>query len=221
MNHRPTRFSDAQVAHILKRAAEIDARGDTMSAEDLRAIAAEAGIDPRATDAAIRELLAEEEGGSSTSPEPGTSVAERSPRVPARKAALPLPWRVATGGAVGAACGFVYGLSAGGMMGDMPLMTANVVIGLGTAALYAMVRGVQNMSRGDQRDFQVENLAVWIGAALGALPRVGPWWHLDDVLAPLIFWWFVVAVVGGLLVRSGRRERTEPDEPPRIGAGAG
>ena len=220
MNDRPTRFSDAQVAHILKRAAEIDARGDSMSAEDLRAIAAEAGIDPKATDAAIQELLAEEASGASTSPEPGSSVMEQGPRVPARKAALPLPWRIGAGGAVGAACGFIYGLSASGMMGDMPLMTANVVIGLGTAVLYLMVRATQHMKRGDQRDFQIESLAVWIGAALGAVPRV-PWWNVDDVLAPLFFWGLLVAVVGGLLVRRGRDEPTEPEEPPRIGAGPG
>lgn len=56
MNERPVRFSDSQVAHILKRAAEIDARGDSMSADDLRAIAAEAGIDPKATEAAIQSM---------------------------------------------------------------------------------------------------------------------------------------------------------------------
>ena len=220
MNDRPTRFSDAQAAHILKRAAEIDARGDLMSAEDLCAIATEAGIDPKATEAAIQEMLAEEEGGPVTAPEPGSSVAEQRARVPARRVALSLPWRIATGAAVGAACGFIYGLSAGAMM-DMPMLTGNVVIGLGTATLYLMMRAVQNMNSGDQRDYQIEGLAVWIGAALGTIPRGGPWWHLDDVLAPLIVSWSLVAIVGGLLVRMGPKERSEPGEPPRIGTGAG
>ncbi len=222
MNDRPTRFSDAQVAHILKRAAEIDARGDSMSAEDLRAIAAEAGIDPRATEAAIQELLAEEEGAPVPSPEPGSSAVERSPRVPATKTGLSLPWRIAAGGAMGAACGFIYGLPVGGILiGDWPLFTGNMVIGLGTVTLYLIARAAMNMKRGDQRDFQFENLAVWIGAALVTIPRLAPFIQLDDILAPLIVAWLLVAVVGGLLVRMGRKEQSEPDDPPRIGAGAG
>ena len=222
MNDQPTRFSDAQVAHILKRAAEIDARGDSMSAEDLRAIAAEAGIDPKATEAAIEELLAAEEGAPETSPEPGSSVVERSPQVPATTTGLSLPWRIAAGGAVGAACGFIYGLPVGGILiGDWPLFTGNMVIGLGTVTLYLIARAVMSMKRGDQSGFQFENLAVWTGAALVTIPGLAPFIFLHDILAPLIVAWFLVAVVGGLLVRLGSKERSEPDEPPRIESEAG
>ena len=221
MNERPTRFSDAQVTHILKRAAEIDARGDSMSAEDLRAIAAEAGIDPKATETAIQELLAEGESAPETPPEPGSSVAERSPRVPATRTGLSLPWRIAAGGAVGAACGFIYGLSAAVMTDPLLPLTAGAMVGLGTATLYLMARGVLCMKRGEQRNFQIENLAVWIGAALATLPQLLPVFFLDDILAPLIVAWFLVAVVGGLMIRLGSKERSEPDDPPRIGAGAG
>lgn len=222
MNDQPTRFSDAQVAHILKRAAEIDARGDSMSAEDLRAIAAEAGIDPRATEAAIQELLAEKEGAPVPLPESGSSVVERSFRVPATTTGLSLPWRIAAGGAVGAACGFIFGLSGGGVLiGDWPLFTGNIVIGLGTVMLYLSARAVMSMKRGDQSGFQFENLALWTGAALVTIPRLAPFIYLDDILAPLIVAWFLVAVVGGMLVRLGSKEQSEPDEPPRIGGGAG
>ena len=221
MNERPARFSDAQVAHILKRAAEIDARGDSMSAEELRGIATEAGIDPRATDAAIRELLAEEDGASLMPPQPGSAVAERNSEVPARKAALSLPWRIAAGGAVGAACGFIYGSSAGVMIDPLLPLTASALIGLGTATLYLVARGVLSAKRGHQRDFQIENLAVWIGAALGTIPQLVPLFLLDDILAPLFVAWFLVAVVGGLLIRLGRKGVDAPDQPSRIGADAG
>ncbi|MDE2793582.1 MAG: hypothetical protein OXL34_02085 [Gemmatimonadota bacterium] len=222
MNDRPARFSDEQVAHILKRAAEMDARGDLLSAEELRGIAAEAGIDPRATDAAIQELLAEEKSAPVTSLRPGSSVVERSPQVPATKTGLSLPWRIAAGGAVGAASGFIYGLPVGDILiGDVPLFTGNMVIGLGTVMLYLIARAVMSMKRGGQRDFQFENLAVWIGAALVTIPRLAHVMPLDDILAPLIVAWFLVSVVGGLLVRLGRKDESVSDEPPRIGAGTG
>lgn len=192
-----------------------------MSADELRSIAAEAGIDPGATDEAIRELVAEEKGAPVISSEPGSPVVERSPQVPASKAGWSLPWRIATGGAVGAACGFVHGLSAGVIVDPLDPLTANAVIGLGTAALYLIARGVRCMRRGDQLDFQLENLTVWFGAALGALPMITYGWHIDDVIAPLIVAWFLVSVVGGLLVRLGRKDESVPTEPPKIGAGTG
>ena len=221
LNDRPTRFSDAQVAHILNRAAEIDARGDSMSADELRSIAAEAGIDPRATDEAIRELVAEEKGAPVISSEPGPSAVEQSHQVPAPETGWSLPWRIATGGAVGAACGFIYGLSAGIIVDPLYPLTANAVIGLATAALYLIARGVRCMRRGDQVDFQLENLTVWFGAALGALPMITYGWHIDNVLVPLVAAWFLVSIVGGLLVRLGRKDESAPAEPPKIGAGTG
>ncbi len=212
MNKRPLRFTDSQVGHILKRAAEIDARGDSLDADELRAIAAEAGIDPEATDAAIRELLAEEEGAPVPWPEPGSSVAENDPRVPARKAGLPLPWRIAAGGAVGAACGFMIGLAASGFV----FVPGTAVIGAGTTILYLATRAALNMKRGDQPGFQIENLAVWLGIALVAMPVLGPFF-----VQPLLVAWFLAAVVGGFLVRFGSKDEGDTDEPPRIGAGAG
>lgn len=216
MKERPVRFTDSQVAHILKRAAEIDAQGDSMSAEELRGIAAEAGIDPRATDAAIRELLAEEEGGSLMSPPRTSPVTEGDAELPARKMTPPSPWRIASGGAVGMACGFIYGWSIG--LSVYPV-TANALIGLGTATLYLVTRGLQCRKRGNHLDFQLENLAVWCTAALG--PMIAWGWHMGSILAPLFVAWFLVAVIGGLLMRLGSKEESATEEPPRIEAGAG
>ena len=59
MSDTPARISASQVTLILQRAAEIDARGDSLTVEELRRIASEAGIDPEATDAAIEEVTGE------------------------------------------------------------------------------------------------------------------------------------------------------------------
>lgn len=107
------------------------------------------------------------------------------------------------------------------MFDPLQPLTASALIGLGTATLYLVVRGALCMKRGEQRNFQIENLAVWIGAALGTIPLLVPVFFLDDILAPLIVAWLLVGVVGGLLVRLGSKEQSDPDEPPRIGAGAG
>ena len=45
MTNSPATVSASQVSLILERAAEIDARGDVLAVEELRRIAAEAGID--------------------------------------------------------------------------------------------------------------------------------------------------------------------------------
>ena len=52
-------FGDAEARRIIERAAEIDAqRSQSLDANALREIAAEAGISPAAVDQAIREHLA-------------------------------------------------------------------------------------------------------------------------------------------------------------------
>ena len=58
MTETPARISASQVRLILERAAEIDARGDSLTVEELRRIAAEAEIDPAATETAIQEITA-------------------------------------------------------------------------------------------------------------------------------------------------------------------
>ncbi len=50
MTETPARISASQVRLILERAAEIDARGDSLTVGELRRIAAEAEIDPAATE---------------------------------------------------------------------------------------------------------------------------------------------------------------------------
>ena len=51
------KLSPEQVSLILKRAGELDARGPSITVEELVAIATEAGLDPGATEPAIREVV--------------------------------------------------------------------------------------------------------------------------------------------------------------------
>ena len=60
MTDVPMKLTASQVSLILQRAAEIDARGDTLSIEELERIATEAGIDAQATRTAIAEFIADE-----------------------------------------------------------------------------------------------------------------------------------------------------------------
>lgn len=80
MTDPPLKLTASQVSLILQRAAEIDARGDTLSVEELERIAAEAGIDVRATRTAIAEFIAEEIPV--PAPEPQVPAAPHAPAVP-------------------------------------------------------------------------------------------------------------------------------------------
>ena len=80
---------------LLPRAWEIDARGDSLTVDKLRRIAAEAGIDPQATSRAIQEILSDEEPGSEMAPAESTGV-------PAMRSKSPAPARILVGGAIAA-----------------------------------------------------------------------------------------------------------------------
>ncbi len=194
-----TRISAAQVSLILQRAAEIDAKGDSLTADELHRIAAEAGIDPRATSKAIREILAEEE--------PGTEVASpKTPGVPAKRSTIPSLGRIMAGGAVGTVLGFLASLAAS-HDGDV---LAIAWLGFGGSVLYLLARALRCMRRKTQLTFQLENFALWFGAAVGGWAMDIFW--AEDVLGIALVAWFLSAVVGGLLVRFGPGEEEEEEE---------
>ena len=153
MSDSTVRISAAQVTRILQRAAELDARSDTLSLGELRHIAAEAGIAPAATDAAIRELMNKPESASDALPTP---AADAAPSVAGVARPSPSPLRVVAGGAVGMAMGFFTALPA--------------VVGLtafGVGILYLVTRAIQSMKRGAVLDFQLQNFALWFGILFG------------------------------------------------------
>lgn len=196
MTDSPLKLTTSQVSLILQRAAEIDARGDTLSVEELERIAAEAGIDGRATRTAIAEFIAEE----MPAPEPQPTAA---PAVRATTSDAPSPVRIATGGAVGIACGFLLMLS-----------TTGAALGVGATVIYLMLRAVQSMKRGRQLDFQLQNFAVWFGAVIGGLATDYLW--AEDIVGPLLVAWVATSVIGALLVRFGPRAEDPEEDVPHL-----
>ena len=180
----PVRLSSSQVSLILQRASEIDARGDTLTVDELRRIAGEAGIDPAATVAALQEVLGEE-----------FMPGEESPVAPvaARKSSLPSPHWIVTGGALGVAIGFIISL-------QEPARP----LAIGGALVYLLLRAIRSMKLGAQLDFQLQNFVLWLGVAVGGW--ASEMFFLDDVFMVAFMAWFVTSVLGGLLVHFGPRE---------------
>ena len=221
MSDLPVRVSASQVTLILQRAAEIDARGDSLTTEELKRIAAEAGIDPAATESAIQEVVSAEEAAPvRAAEEEGTSVpvtAEAS-KVPAKRSQSISSRRILAGTAVGAALGFV-GAAMGGVGALPPILGAP---GMGLAAfggtlLYLLLRAVQSMKQGAQLDFQLQNFAVWFGMAF--LGQIVGYYPQGEVFGIALIFWIVTSIVGGLLVKLGPREEEPEGNLPRIGPG--
>ncbi|WP_423928257.1 hypothetical protein [Candidatus Palauibacter sp.] len=195
----PMKLSTSQVSLILQRAAEIDARGDTLNVEELERIAAEAGIDPRATRTAIAEFIDEE----MPAPKPQVpAVAEARPGT----SATPSAGRIVAGGAVGLACGFIISLEVTG-----------AALGVGVSVIYFLLRAAQSMKRGSQLDFQFQNFALWFGTVIGALAT--DFFFPGEIIGPVLLVWLATSLVGGLLVRFGPREDAPEEEVPQIEAG--
>lgn len=219
MGDLPARVSASQVTLILQRAAEIDARGDSLSVDELRRIAEEAGIDPEATEAAIREVVAAEEASPARVAEEADTpvpMASEEPKLPAKWSQSPSPSRILAGTAVGAAMGFV-GAAMGGFGTLSPVFG---VPGVGLAAfggtlLYLLLRAVQSMKRGAQLDFQLQNFAVWFG--MGFAGQVIGFYPSGAVFVIALMFWIVTSIVGGLLVQFGPREEGPEGDAPRIG----
>ena len=201
MSDKPARTSASQVTLILQRAAEIDASGDSLTVEELRRIASEAGIDPAATEAAIDEVVGEE-----PAPVPSVPVDDEKTGLPVRKSKVPSAAWIVASGAVGTAMGFISALP-----------EAVSIPAFGAMILYLIVRVVQSMKRGAQLDFQLQNFVVWFGMFVGA-SALG---LMNDIetLSIATTLWIVTAVVGGLIVRLGPREEEPGDDVPRIGPG--
>lgn len=201
MSDKPARISASQVTLILQRAAEIDASGDSLTVEELRRIASEAGIDPAATEAAIDEVVGEE-----PAPVPSVPVDDEKTGLPVRKSKVPSAAWIVASGAVGTAMGFISALP-----------EAVSIPAFGAMILYLIVRVVQSMKRGAQLDFQLQNFVVWFGMFVGA-SALG---LMNDIetLSIATTLWIVTAVVGGLIVRLGPREEEPGDDVPRIGPG--
>ena len=207
MTDSPARISASQVTLILQRAAEIDARGDTLTVEELKRIAAEAGIDPAATETAIQEVMADDESAPlpMTVEEPGAaSVVKEDAKGLAKGSKSPSPGWIVAAGAVGMAMGFITALP-----------EAISIPAFGATILFVLLRALQSMKRGAQLDFQLQNSVAWFGMFIGgaATGILGDF----EVFGMAFMLWIVTSVVGGLLVRFGPRDEEPEDDLPRLG----
>ncbi|WP_419936706.1 hypothetical protein [Candidatus Palauibacter sp.] len=193
----PMTLTASQVSLVLKRAAEIDARGDSMSVEELERIASEAGIDPRATRTAIAELVAAEMPTPVPESRPPAVTTAR-----AGKPTTPSPGRILAGGAVGVAFGFLFASSIGG-----------AIAASGGTMIYLILRALQGMKRGSQLDFQLQNFTLWFVAGLITAAALGA-----EALLLMVPCWILTAITGGLLVRFGPREEMPEEDVPQIEA---
>lgn len=200
----PKRFSESQISHVLERAAEIDAAGTSVSVEELRSIAAEAGIDPEATEHAIHELFGDDPGlGPATAGSPPSLV---------KATASPSAGRIMAGGGIGFAAGLTAGLDV--FLPYDPWMGPNLFAlgGFAGAIGYLFWRLVQSMKSGGQLDFQLQNLALCFGLAAGvtvSYPILA-----DDGIGIALATWLVAALVGGMLIRFGQREGEDGGPAP-------
>ncbi len=202
MTNSPATVSASQVSLILERAAEIDARGDVLAVEELRRIAAEAGIDAAATEIAIQEIMADREAA----PVPAVPEAGEGNRLPAKNPQSPSPAWIVAGGAVGMAIGFLTALP--GVVG---------IPAFGATVLYMVVRALQSMKKGSQLSFQLQNFAVWFGMAMGGT-AIGAA-SIGEIFAAALVFWVVSSVVGGLIVQFGPREEEPEVEVPWLAPG--
>ena len=197
MTNSPATVSASQVSLILERAAEIDARGEVITVEELRRIAAEAGIDRAATEIAIQEITADRQ----VAPTPAVPEAAEGNRLPAKNPKTPAPKWIVAGGAVGMALGFFTALP--GAVG---------IPAFGATVLYLVVRALKSMKSGSQLSFQLQNFAVWFGLAMGG-SAIGV-----EAFTPALVFWIVCSVVGGLIVQFGPREEEPETEALQLGA---
>ena len=196
----PTRLTPSQVSRVLQQAAEIDARGDSLTIDELRRIADEAGIDPDATNRALQLVLVDEDSDPKLAPATSSGV-------PVRKAPSFSPARMATGGAIGIVLGFfgAFAVYPGPVSPGFPALGILAGLGLVGTVVYLIVRTVDCIRRRAQLDFQLQNFAVWFGTAVGAMVT-DLFTFADDEIGVVFMIWVITSLLGGLLVRFGPRD---------------
>lgn len=183
--HDERSFSSDHMHRIILRASEIQRdRPERISAERLREIAADVGIDAQALAKAIEQVDRESPAVVAAAPIPQAerSVVERLG--PFASSAL--------GWALGGGSGLLRQMN-GASFGDVATLLATIWLGI-TALLLALAA----RRTGSQRDFQLRSAALWTGFTAGfalAYPRLA-----EDVLLAGIVLGLCSAVVGAAIV---------------------
>jgi hypothetical protein len=147
-NQSEDRFNEAQLKAVIARAIQLDARGLTTSADEVRSIASEIGISQEAVDAALREHARNLE------PKISLATARRTDAV--------------------VAAGIPLGVGAGVLLGAASPFTALSAMGLVAAGLVASGALVVIQGKdATQRSFLFRNFMLWSGLTVGGAVTVG------------------------------------------------
>jgi len=193
---RVARLGEEDARRILMRASKLDAqRSGTMTPEELRDIAAEAGISNESFVQALRDVTRgklETIEHNRPVKRPfykrffGTAPLDRAE--PVKPSLLRSIAGVVVGGLIGVSAGFVNGFDAGAFAGFLVLI-------LGSLHLVSYHR-----HNGSNESFQLELLSLWMGytAMFGMITQ-------DDAAIVFAFGWLAFASLGGVAIAMSRR----------------
>lgn len=138
----PLRLSPDQVSLILKRAGELDAKGSSLTSQEVLEIAAEAGLDPFAAETAMRDILAGEASPTALPTAAGPSVQST---------------------VLHASVGVILGVVAAAISSPI-----NTLPALGGVVLFALFRLLHGRFRETKLTLFFENLVTWLAFGIGA-----------------------------------------------------
>jgi hypothetical protein len=199
---RVIRLAEEDARRILMRASELDAqKSGSMTAEELRDIASEAGISTESFLQALRDMRAPVPTTQFSSA-PGKRpfwkrfIAERSPSASdTRPSVLRSLVAIVAGGVLGITGIMTHGFDSGAFAGFLAMI-------FGSVHLVSYHR-----HKGSNETFQLELLALWMSYVA--------WFAMvtqDDEAILLGFVWLALAVLGGIVVAlSGRPATREED----------
>jgi hypothetical protein len=187
------KFDEAVAKEILRRAAELELRTDSMTESEIRSIAQELGVTQRAVDDAIDEY--------DHNPWNTVSGASNWRRRLGTRQDLPI---------LCAAAGLASGTFMLSLTGLMPQGTDFGGIGLLMTAIPYLL--IVSSVQGERRHalFQKSNFALWavfFSMALALKPR-----YLNDILEVGGVVWLVTSVMGALVIER-RNEKSSMDAP--------
>ncbi|MEX2284195.1 MAG: hypothetical protein WEE89_17035 [Gemmatimonadota bacterium] len=203
MNNRtPDRFSDEQAKAILARAIDLDHRAPTMSADELRAIAADVGISPASLEAAMREEK--------------TALVVRRVVTSRRATRLILGASLPLGAVVGAGLGNLTPALGPGWFIAMAAMGAGLVA---SAALVVL-----HDSGSKLRSFLFRNSVLWGGIGTAGIATLALFESGARMPAAVIISWTIRSlitstVLGSAGVLAVRRARRIEDAQPGDSSG--
>ncbi len=200
----PPVFTPEQVTRLIQRAAELDAHGERLDADEVKRIAREAGIDSLAMEQAIGELLRGEVLPAPPAPDPKPVA----PSKPKRTGPPVDPGKIVRSLLMAAGMGFGTAILAASALEFGGLAVAAI-------AVFLLVRAAQMMSRGAVLEFELQNLVTILVFSLTFAPFTPNSLDPEDWLPVMFLVWICASVLGGFMVWYGGRSLGDGDDADR------